>query len=317
MNHILALLSFLGASFIFAFPASATVTIDTVTVGNAGNAADSAVMVTDGTSGYGSVNYAYRIGTHEVTNAQYAEFLNFKARSDPLGLYNTEMGGDLGGITRILAFGSYSYTTIPGRGQRPVNYVSWFDAIRFANWLHNGQAEGDTETGAYTILGGTATPSNADSITRNPGARWYLPSEDEWYKAAYHKNDGVTGNYFLYPTNSDTEPTAEAPPGGNNSANFNFPAGNLTNTGAYRGTMSPYGAFDLGGNVWEWNETLINNTFRGLRGGSFNSLANDLLSSLRNMVDPKLDNSHVFGFRVATVPEPRSLILAALGSRTK
>ncbi len=72
-------------------------------------------------------------------------------------------------------------------GDKPVNYVSWYDSIRFANWLNNGQGTGDTETGAYTLLGGTPTPSNGVSITRNAGATWFLPSEDEWYKAAYHQ----------------------------------------------------------------------------------------------------------------------------------
>jgi uncharacterized protein (DUF433 family) len=57
---------------------SQAVTIATVPVGNRGNATDSTVMQ-DGTSGYGSVAYAYRIGKFEVTNSQYVEFLNAKA----------------------------------------------------------------------------------------------------------------------------------------------------------------------------------------------------------------------------------------------
>ena len=80
-----------------------------------------------------------------------------------------------------------AYTAKPNMGDKPVNFVSWYDAIRFANWLNNGQGDGDTETGAYTLLGGTPTPSNGSSITRNPGATWFLPSEDEWYKAAYYQ----------------------------------------------------------------------------------------------------------------------------------
>ena len=88
-----------------------------------------------------------------------------------------------------------------------MNYVTWYDAIRFANWLHNGQGSGDTETGAYTLLGNaTPTPSNGPSITRNPGATWFLPSENEWYKAAYH--NPAANSYSLYPTSSHTVPTA-------------------------------------------------------------------------------------------------------------
>ena len=80
-----------------------------------------------------------------------------------------------------------------------MNYVSFFDAMRFTNWLHNGQGSGDTESGAYTI------GSGLDEV-RSASAKYWIPSEDEWYKAAYHKNDGVTGDYFDYPTSSDTAP---------------------------------------------------------------------------------------------------------------
>ena len=66
-----------------------------------------------------------------------------------------------------------------------MSYVSCFDALRFANWLHNGQGSSDTENGAYTLLGGTPMPTNGASVTRKPAATLVLPSEDEWYKAAY------------------------------------------------------------------------------------------------------------------------------------
>ncbi len=216
------------------------VTIPTVPVGNAGNAGE---VQSQGT--FGAVAYDYLIGTTEVTNAQYVEFLNDKAASDPLALYNTSMGSDFGGITRTGSSGSYSYATIAGRGAMPVNYVSWYDSIRFANWLNNGQGSGDTETGAYTLLGGTATPSNGLSITRNTGATWFLTSEDEWYKAAYY--DG--SSYFDYPTASNTAPIAEAPAGGGNSANYNFVVGDLTDVGAYTSSDSAYGTFDQGGSA--------------------------------------------------------------------
>ncbi len=150
---ILAVISFALATFatpgLLATPAQA-VTIPTVLVDNAGNAGE---VQSQGT--FGGINYAYRIGTTEVTNAQYVEFLNAKAASDPLGLYETVMGvTDRGGISRSGSDGSYTYATRPNMANKPVNYVSWYDAIRFANWLHNGQGSGDTETGAYTLLGG-------------------------------------------------------------------------------------------------------------------------------------------------------------------
>jgi formylglycine-generating enzyme required for sulfatase activity len=198
---------------------------------------------------------------------------------------------------------------------KPVNFVSWYDAIRFANWLHNGQGSGDTEDGAYTLLGRTPTPSNGHSITRNPGARWWLPSEDEWYKAAYHKNDGVTGNYWDFPTNSDSVPIAEPPPGGTNSANYNFAIGTVSELGAYVGSPGPYGTFDQGGNAFEWNET-ENAGFRGLRGGAwFNNLSFILHAAFQSGNDPADVNNFFggLGFRVASIPEPAATCLGMLG----
>ena len=124
--------------------------------------------------------YDYWISKYEVTNAQYAEFLNAKAASDPLGLYNTNMGIDatFGGITRSGVSGSYTYTVKSGFANKPVTYVSFYDSLRFSNWLNNGQGSGDTETGAYTLLGGTATPSNGLTVTRNDGANIFLTERE-------------------------------------------------------------------------------------------------------------------------------------------
>ena len=126
------------------------VTMDWVTVGNPGNAADD--------TGYGAVTYTYQIGKYEVTNAQYAEFLNAVAATDTNDLYNTEHGqrATAGASRAAAARGSYTYSAIGGREDMPVNYVSCWDSLRFANWLHNGQPAGaqdstTTEDGAYTL----------------------------------------------------------------------------------------------------------------------------------------------------------------------
>ena len=176
--------------------------------------------------------------------------------------------------------GSYTYSVAPDWANRPVNFVSWGDAARFANWLHNGQPTAaqdltTTEDGSY-FLNGATSDSALMAVTRKAGATWVIPSEDEWYKAAYHKNDGVTGNYWGYPTGSDTVPTSEAPPGMNmthGSANWDHAIWTpywRTEVGAYNAkpSDSPYGTFDQGGNVWEWNEEVID-SYRGSRGGSF------------------------------------------------
>ena len=74
------------AGISLATPAFAIVTIDYLTVGNAGNTADPATG-----SLYGAVSYEYQIGKYEVTNAQYAEFLNAKGESNSNGIYNPSM----------------------------------------------------------------------------------------------------------------------------------------------------------------------------------------------------------------------------------
>jgi MYXO-CTERM domain-containing protein len=287
----LAAVTGLGASV-----ASAQITIPTVRIGNPGNAGTP-------NGGLGSVAYTYNIGSTEVTNAQYAAFLNAKAASDPFALYNTSMAGSFGGITRSGSAGSYTYSTVSGRANNPVNYVSFWDATRFANWLHNGQGNGDTETGAYTLTPGGIS---ANTITRNAGWQWAVTSENEWYKAAYHQPASAGGdsdNYWLYPTSSNTINTSQA----------NFFGNGINNTrpvGSYAANY--YGTFDMAGNLFEWNEAISAIINRILRGGSF--LDNDvfLKANINTSFNPTVE-FHYLGFRVSQVPGPSSVALLAIG----
>jgi len=290
------------------------VEIQTVTVGNPGNADD-----THG-DGYGGVDYVYNIGTFEVTAGQYTEFLNAVAATDMYGLYSTNMWTNSYGckIERTGSSPNYSYTVGAEWADRPVNYVSWGDAARFANWLYNGQPTGaqdlsTTEDGSY-YLNGATNDEDLMAAVREPDATWVIPSEDEWYKAAYHYNDGVTDNYWDYPTRSDNVPACECcPPAVPNSANYDCngadPGGFAcgppfygTNVGCYDSSASPYGTFDQGGNVWEWNESVIG-SFRGVRGGSFGTNVDGLHVAGRSYNDPADENS-IAGFRIAEAPGP-------------
>jgi sulfatase modifying factor 1 len=275
------------AGFQEVFGTSIGVVIETVTIGNPGNPGEWSGA---GYGGYGpdricgAVDYVYNIGKYEITARQYTEFLNAMAATDTYGLYSTEMSyGYLGRGCRIERSGEpgdYTYSVAEDWADRPVNYVSWADAARFANWLHNGQPTGDqdlttTEDGSY-FLDGEMDPGQLLQVWREPDATWAVPSEDEWYKAAYHYNDGVTGNYFDYPTSNDLEPSNDLidPDPGNN-ATFYHGGHTIgweyyrTEVGAHENSESPYGTFDQGGNVWEWIEARPEAGYQAMRGGSF------------------------------------------------
>ena len=231
------------------------------------------------------------------------------------------MSGTHGGISQNGSSDNFSYSVNSDRGENPVVYVSFYDALRYTNWLHNGMGNGDTENGAYTITDERITNN---SITRNTGATWFLPNEDEWYKAAYYDPtlNSNTGGYFDFATSSDDLPTAEAPAGGTNSANYNNVFGNTTAVGAYTSALSPYGTWDQSGNVWEWNEASEgSSSLRQVRGGSWSSrYSTTLSSSLGRSLSNTGNETSSFGFRVASlsspasVPEPGSLaVWAVLG----
>jgi formylglycine-generating enzyme required for sulfatase activity len=235
--------------------------------------------MTDGTTGYGSVPYSFQISKFEVTNAQYVEFLNAVAATDTFGLYNPSMESNTrGGIVRAGSPGSFTYavkTDAIGQGpggadgddytyaNKPLGHVSFLDAMRFVNWLENGQPSGaqgasTTEAGVYAINDGLTE-------ARDLSATFFIPSENEWYKAAYYEPDG---GYYDYPTATDSPPNNNLPSGDTgNSANFfdgDYATGDgsypMTDVGAYIMTAGPNGTFDQGGNVWEWNESVISSS---------------------------------------------------------
>ena len=304
------------------------VTIPTVTVGDAGNPNDS--------TGYGGVSYVYNIAVTEVNLFQYTAFLNAVAATDTYSLYNTDMGIDLNiaGITRSGSSGSYTYA-VSGSGARPVTYVSWFDAARFANWVANGQptgaqAAGTTEDGAYTLNGamsGIGFTKNAINPNTGTTTTWWIPSENEWYKAAYYDpTKGGTGGYWLYPMRSDSQPGNMIGPEmnqgnfvsfGNYSvtqdAAYNATQNYLTDSGAYFSSGSYYGTFDQGGNVREWNDGVILGQYRCTPGGSWFDVTVSLRSDFAQAHTLPEDGVYSVGFRLASVPEPSTAVLMLMG----
>jgi formylglycine-generating enzyme required for sulfatase activity len=290
---------------------ASAVEIEWVTVGDPGNLPDK--------TGYGGVPYAYQIGKYEVSVEQYAEFLNAVAGSDPHGLWDERMG-DAGARKAHTTFlqrtgdkGAYRYEVLPGCERLPVVFVSFEDAMRFANWLHNGKGQGDTETGAYSLA--------ESGDTQEKEARVWVATEDEWYKAAYYQppaQGGPEGGYWLYPTRSD-EPPALAREGGPlpNSASFmdftlhRADYGFLIPVGSHPNAPSFYGTFDQGGSVWEWNAGRGYQNKRILRGGSVTKPSQGLRSVMRITGSPGIQQADV-GFRLARpLPVPPAGALMA------
>ena len=262
-------------------------TLDFVAVGNAGNGNDA------GTGGsYGGVAYDYRVGVNEISqaaiNAAVAE-----------------------GLTGMPA-GSWS-------GSQPSASINWYQAAAFTNWLntstgHVAAYQLNAELTSLTVWSSAdAWQVGGENLYRNKDAYYFLPSENEWYKAAYQKNDGVTANYWDYPTASNSAPIAVGSGTGVGTAVYDrvasVPAG-VFNAGG----LSAYGTMGQGGNVGEWMETAYDGTNnsssedRGIRGGYWDDSEDDLQSSEQEDGEPTDSDSHV-GFRVASVPEPSAVVM--------
>ena len=193
-----------------------------VLVGDTNNSGD-----TNNPSSYGSVSYSYTISKYLITNFEYAQFLNSVALSDTHGLYSDNMSLYRGGITRSGVNGSYVYTVKTNYGNKPVNWVSWFDCARYCNWLHNNkpvgfQTSSTTERGAYTLDGIVSVPDPnsppGSLLERNATAKYHIPTENEWYKAAYYKG-GNNAGYWDYATQSNAPPACVcSDPNGNGSS---------------------------------------------------------------------------------------------------
>ncbi len=311
----------------------APVEISLVTVGDAGNPSDPA-------TGFGAVGYRFQMASNDVTIGQYAAFLNAVAADDPNQLFNDKMSTDLNiaGIQRQGQPGSYTYTVLDPQGvqsvhatgpDRPITYVSWYDAARFANWMSNGQPRGSqgpttTENGSYDLV--AIVPDQAlarNQINPNTGKApdFFIPLQDEWYKAAYYSPMKAGGpGYYLYASQSDTLPGNDIQsPAIANQVNYinqqmefsitqetAYKSGQnyLTNVGAFTASPSHYGTFDQNGNVYQWNDLDgVAGPSRGLRGGFWFAGGPSISSTGYSEASPAREASDT-GFRLSTGPLP-------------
>ena len=279
-------------------------------------------------SGLGAVANHFQISAYETTVSQYAYFLNNssagKTNVNQVWTSNMNTATSSGGISQSGSSGNFTYTFDPSIANRPIVGVSWFSAARFVNWYVNGgNATASSETGTYTLSSGTGTGAIA---TRSTNAKVWLPSADEWYKAAFYNPS--TSSYTLWPSNSNTVPTASAPTATANTANYNSANAAATSVvGGYTNTTSAYGAFDMFGNTKEWTDSTGKSSgsvtvpgtayslgaswaSSSVQAGIFNSQTSQFNSQL---YVSSANTGATLGFRVAAVPEPSNMIAAALG----
>jgi sulfatase modifying factor 1 len=253
-----------------------SVDIDFVDIGNVNN-------TTADTSGYGVVSYEYSIGTYEVTAAQW--------------LIVTTADTNVGNA------GAWS-------GLQPTARSSWYEAAKFANWLTSG----DALAGAYTFRDSiTYTGVDRATALTNYQTIYVLPTEDEWYKAAYFKSDG--SGYTTYPTGNSVPDGLDSSGDTIYDSVFNDGFTPLAPLAVGGGTMENNGTYDMGGNLWEWNESYV------IRGGLYEGGSERLQGPSRYTNQPGTEND-ALGFRVASisvvpisvVPEPSSVGLLVIGA---
>jgi len=275
-------------------------TMDFVTIGNPGNVADT----TGSPNPVGSVAYTYNLGKYEVSRDQID-----KANS----------AGSLG----ITMSDMFRYG---GNGvNRPATGISWYEAARFVNWLNtstgNTAAYKFDGSGTFQLWSEGDAGYNANNMFRNSLAKYVIASRDEWYKGAYGKADGSWSNF---PNGSDIAPTAVVSGTAANTAVYDGQNATIGFSGPAdinsAGGLSAYGTMGQGGNVWEWNETAFDESneiaseTRVLSGGMWSANGNDLNASVFYYGSPSDEESgYGTGFRIASVPEPSSLSLLALG----
>lgn len=274
-------------------------TIEFVAIGNPGNAVD---VYPAPVAGYGAVSYDYRMGTREISQNQIDK-------------------ATLAGLANVAA-GAWT-------GSQPAANINWYEAAAFVNWLNTSTGR----QGAYDLTwDGTVWSMNlwssseawtagGTNLYRHKNAYYFLPSEDEWYKAAYYNAAGT--NYFLYPTGSDSAPAAVISGTNANTAVFDSPTAvpvvDAPSEVSAAGGLSAYGTMGQGGNVMEWNETAytginsLSSEQRAIRGGSYIADEFSMRASSRNYDLPTFEGDNL-GFRVASVPEPSTYLLVLLGA---
>ncbi len=294
--------------------------IDFVTIGAVNNPAYAGPDNNNTATGRGSINYLYNIGRTEVKTSEWMEFYNTFYGRAPIGepfAWGAVQTGNPALPFRL-------NPSLPQAADLPVGGITWRTAARFCNWLHNNKSSdlSAIANGAYdTSTFGYVGPRFTDQFTRNPDARYWIPSLDERMKAVYYDpnqpNNGQNG-WFTFGVNGTNTPPRYGPPGvGDANANFEDGAFSIP-LGAYPHMVSPWGVLDAAGATTEWTETVrfsegsaIARRFAG-SDWTVGGITTDRIFSVGDTFPT--DNRYIFGLRVAAaIPAPHAFVVLAAG----
>lgn len=271
----------------------------------------------------GRVDYVYRIATTEVTVGQWLEFVQ------AYGPYYTGFRANSSFTGPYILPASLNPSEPPGYFARPgtenlATTMNWHMAARYVNWLHNGKAPQQEafESGVYDASRFVQNPDGTWPALpdRSPGARFWIPSIDEWIKAVNYDpdryGDGLEG-YWLRP-NGTNDPLIPGYPdeGGQTLAGLGLPPlGPIPSplpVGSYPDVVSPWGLLDASGGVTEWLDSGPDSeSARHIKGSSqfseFDPTATDRLDWVGTGIPPLVSGS---GLRIASaVPTPTSAMI--------
>jgi formylglycine-generating enzyme len=244
-----------------------------------------------------SIDYDYEMMVTDVTVAQYVEYLNTALADDSLKVEGDMLTGfypgdvfhgvkhevEITGTNYVFVplqdpasrftFDGMKFSTIVGYENHPMTDVSWFGA-----WGYCG----------------------------NFG--WRLPTELEWEKAARGPADDrpFPWGYEIARENANfyasRDPFENMNSFGSRTTPVGFFNGNVYDGYATLNSASPYGLYDMAGNVWQWTGNVYEGQhYRYMRGGSKDTYDMDLRIWVRNNATPTYYSPGV-GFRCARNP---------------